>query len=178
MPRPTTTPKIAYPPQQSQAQPRGHLQERSITYFPASSQSQSMLPPQPKNLPIGPFSYLPTPFRQLQPPKSPLYRPAVLRSIERPAKRDNSALTPPESPSSSGDRKSCAGLAIKSGGRYGFFGEHFSSAGLLEEGKVTGRPTREHWKVFESPMRENISCRSHPLYHTLRTRIWRLLAGD
>jgi hypothetical protein len=102
---------------------------------------------------LSAFSHLPAPCRQLNPPKSPLYRPAVLRSIERPIKRENSPLSPPVSSAASvneeyvgyGEYK--GGLDIRNAG-YGYLAEDFGIAGLEEEGQVTGSPTRAHWKVL------------------------------
>ncbi|KAL7275254.1 Zn finger protein [Rhizina undulata] len=107
--------------------------------------------------------HLPAPCRQLHPPKSPLYRPAVLRSTGRPLR------APPTSPASSaasvneeymnagsGEYKNALGIVINRGG--------YSSGidnDLIEEeetGRVTGPPDRGHWKpdaeapVCDAPM--------------------------
>lgn len=117
-------------------------------------------PPQFNAFPTSPFpnfTHLPAPCRQLHPPKSPLYRPAVLRSIERPARRENSPLTPPTSSAASvnedyvGDGEYKNGMDIRNAGYGGYLGrEDYGIAGLEEEGKVTGPPGKGHWKVFIS----------------------------
>ncbi|KAI9793741.1 MAG: hypothetical protein M1833_000687 [Piccolia ochrophora] len=100
--------------------------------------------------------HLPLQTRQLRPPKSPMYRPAVLRPTERPAKP--SPLTPPHSSSNSIDsltdaaspqlsRRSTGESTTKmSLGRV----EESDWMGLDNLGEVQGPPTKDHWKPDSS----------------------------
>lgn len=94
---------------------------------------------------------LPLQARQTRPPAPSQYRPAVLRPTERPAR--HFPLTPPQSSSNSLDsmrgaeppmplsRQSTADSAIFDAmGEGRWLGDHAL-------GKVTGTPTRDHWKV-------------------------------
>lgn len=100
--------------------------------------------------------------RQLHPPKSPLYRPAVLRTTERtsrPSTSNGGSATPchqssPPSSSLSAEAKECStGLAIFGGADIlsGVFGA--ANLGAVPEWDesvnkhVSGPPHREHWKV-------------------------------
>jgi hypothetical protein len=95
---------------------------------------------------------LPAQTRQLRPPKSPLYIPAVLRPTDPPKRvAKPSPLTPPQSINSSfDDLENARTLSRRSTGDSGKFGlgaiteAEWSTEGL---GKVTALPTREHWKV-------------------------------
>jgi hypothetical protein len=97
-------------------------------------------------------AHLPAHTRQLRPPKSPLYVPAVLRPTDPPKRVTKpSPLTPPQSMHNSfDDLENARTLSRRSTGDSGKFGlgaiteAEFSSEGL---GKVTALPTREHWKV-------------------------------
>jgi len=97
-------------------------------------------------------AHLPAHTRQLRPPKSPLYVPAVLRPTDPPKRVTKpSPLTPPQSMHNSfDDLENARTLSRRSTGDSGKFGlgaiteAEFSSEGL---GKVTASPTREHWKV-------------------------------
>ena len=90
--------------------------------------------------------------RQLRPPKSPLYVPAVLRPTDPPKRVPRaSPLTPPQSMHNSFDDLADAGtLSRRSTGDSGKFGlgaiteAEWSTEGLE---KVTAPPTKEHWKV-------------------------------
>jgi hypothetical protein len=86
---------------------------------------------------------LPNQVRQLRPPKSPLYVPAVLRPTERPGRQG--PLTPPKSLHGSLDSLNEAGF----GGGTGRGGAPLFDFALPEEelGEVTGPPNRDHWKV-------------------------------
>jgi len=108
--------------------------------------------------------YLPLHTRQLRPPKSPLYVPAVLRPTERPVRQ--SPLTPPRSVHGSLDSLdgSEAGRTLSRRST----GESMKKAGLgrlVEDERtgesgldaVTGLPTREHWKVSASPWLDAVS---------------------
>jgi len=94
---------------------------------------------------------IPVPCRQLHPPKSPLYRPAVLRAIDhisssRPSTGSSLLSTSPKSVTSAdlfGDFK-----------REAEYDDDFEDAigdDVCEEeedaGNVTGPPERQHWKV-------------------------------
>lgn len=99
-----------------------------------------------------PAPHLPAHTRQLRPPKSPLYVPAVLRPTDPPRRvARQSPLTPPQSSNSSFDNlENARTLSRRSTGDSGKFGlgaiteAEWSTEGL---GKVTALPTREHWKV-------------------------------
>jgi len=126
-----------------------------------SSQSQQISPVNsatatPNNVsPTSPRSslppHLPAHTRQLRPPKSPLYVPAVLRPTD-PPRRKASPLTPPQSMHSSWeDLDNARTLSRRSTGDSGKFGlgaiteAEYSTEGL---GEVTGvHPSRDHWKV-------------------------------
>jgi hypothetical protein len=96
--------------------------------------------------------FLPAHTRQLRPPKSPLYVPAVLRPTDPPKKAVKpSPLTPPSSRHNSFDPfENARALSRRSTGESGKFDlsttveTECSTEGL---GKVTALPTREHWKV-------------------------------
>ena len=96
--------------------------------------------------------HLPAHTRQLRPPKSPLYVPAVLRPTDPPKRVvRQSPLTPPQSKDNSwDDLENAKKLDRRSTGDSGKFGlgaiteAEWSSEGLT---KVTALPTREHWKV-------------------------------
>lgn len=99
-----------------------------------------------------PSSHLPAQIRQLRPPKSPLYVPAVLRPTDPPKRVSRqSPMTPPQSKSNSwDDLEDARTLSRRSTGDSGKFGlggiieAEWSAEGL---GKVTAAPTRQHWKV-------------------------------
>ncbi len=121
----------------------------------ASGTPMNVSPTSPRNPTQTP--YLPLHTRQIRPPKSPLYVPAVLRPTERPERPvRQSPLTPPRSVHGSLDsldgvdagrllsRRSTGDSAIKGGlGRL----VECDKAGERGIGSVTGLPTREHWKV-------------------------------
>lgn len=95
--------------------------------------------------------HLPAHTRQLRPPKSPLYVPAVLRPTDPPRRARQSPLTPPDSNSNSfDDLDDARTLSRRSTGDSAKFGlgeiveAEYSIEGL---GKVTALPTRDHWKV-------------------------------
>ena len=100
--------------------------------------------------PTSPLTHIAPSTRQLRPLKSPMYVPAVLRPTDPPTRRKN-PLTPPDSKSNSyDDLDDARSLKRRSTGDSGKFG-----LGEIQEvedsieglGKVTGFPTREHWKV-------------------------------
>ncbi|MCJ1232540.1 hypothetical protein MMC14_000493 [Varicellaria rhodocarpa] len=96
--------------------------------------------------------HLPLATRQLHPPKSPMYVPAVLRPTERPYRP--SPLTPPRSVHGStdsllGDHGSLpqSRTSAPNGNNEAESERDPQGEILLEElGEVTGMPTREHWK--------------------------------
>jgi hypothetical protein len=98
--------------------------------------------------------HLPQHTRQLRPPKSPLYVPAVLRPTDPPRRVTRpSPLTPPQSSNNSFDDLENARSPKRRStgdGDSGKFGlgaiteAEWSTEGL---GLITGLPTREHWKV-------------------------------
>ena len=97
---------------------------------------------------------LPMPTRQLRPPKSPLYRPAVLRPTERPWRQG------PMSPPPNSSAGSVSSMNSDDGGSLGRVstGDSAKTWGLGKvaevewicdegSGEVTGLPTRAHWQV-------------------------------
>ena len=118
----------------------------------ASATPMNVSPTSPRN--PSQLPHLPLHTRQLRPPKSPLYVPAVLRPTERPIKQ--SPLTPPRSVHGSLDsldgvdagktlsRRSTAESMKKAGLSRVVEGERTGESAV---GTVTGLPTREHWKV-------------------------------
>jgi len=118
--------------------------------------------------------HLPTHTRQLRPPKSPLYVPAVLRPTDPPRRvQKSSPLTPPSSTHNSFEDLDNAGkLSRRSTGDSGKFGlgaiteAEWSAEGL---GQVTALPTRDHWKHdSESDVCDEVSCSRHFTYFTRR----------
>lgn len=138
----TTTPNPQLPLYGAPQQP-SPIDSASATPTNVSSTSPRM--PNPLLL-----HHLPLQSRQLRPPKSPLYVPAVLRPTERPVRQ--SPLTPPTSVHGSLDSldEAEAGMSRRS------TGDGKSGLGDIVEdewmdgedlGDVTGLPTKEHWKV-------------------------------
>ncbi|PQE10330.1 FYVE domain protein [Rutstroemia sp. NJR-2017a WRK4] len=149
-----------------------------------SGQSQQVSPtnsnvPTPHNAsPTSPRSglqhYLPAHTRQLRPPKSPLYIPAVLRPTDPPKRLSKpSPLTPPQSMHSSfDDLENASTLTRSSTGDSGKFGlgaiteAEWNVEGL---GKVTALPTRNHWKPdSESSICDEATCTRYFSYFTRR----------
>lgn len=109
---------------------------------------------------LNPFLAYYAPPRQLHPPKSPLYRPAVLRTTERPIRsaQNTSGLSGATQTSSSASsltsdgKEGASSLTILGGS---VIGNVFGSGGLksvpeweeVMEKPVTGPPSRAHWKV-------------------------------
>lgn len=109
---------------------------------------------------------LPSQIKQLRPPKTPLYVPAVLRPTEFPSK--SSPPTPPRSLHDSLDILEDSDLEaeiIRRAQEEGktpqeIVAEH-NWVGEEELGEVTGLPTREHWKPdAASPTCDSPKCRS------------------
>lgn len=110
-----------------------------------------------------PGHHLHTPVRQLHAPKSPLYRPAVLRPTEQPIRPPSA--TPSTSPKSfhsslSGESKQEHFVArnptvynIDTPEEDDEEDDHFDVTQIVESedgeegGRITGPPTRSHWKV-------------------------------
>lgn len=149
-----------------------------------NSQSQQTSPvnsaaPTPNNSsPTSPRTglppHLPAHTRQLRPPKSPLYVPAVLRPTDPPKRvTRQSPLTPPQSHSNSlDDLENARTVSRRSTGDSGKFGlgaiteAEWSSEGLS---KVTAMPTREHWKPdAESTICDDATCTRYFSYFTRR----------
>lgn len=147
-----------------------------------SSQSQQISPvnsatatpnnASPTSPRVGPPVHLPAHTRQLRPPKSPLYVPAVLRPTDPPRRvLKQSPLTPPQSQDSSfEDLENARTLSRRSTGDSGKFGlgaiteAEWSTEGL---GKVTGPPTRDHWKHdTESIICDDPRCTKYFTYFT------------
>ncbi|KUJ12733.1 uncharacterized protein LY89DRAFT_592469 [Mollisia scopiformis] len=122
----------------------------------------------------NPPPHLPAHTRQLRPPKSPLYVPAVLRPTDPPRRvLRHSPLTPPQSKDNSfDDLENARALSRRSTGDSGKFGlgaiteAEWSAEGL---GKVTALPTREHWKPdSESSVCDDATCTRYFGYFTRR----------
>ena len=140
--------------------------------FPQYQASSTLYTPNSSFSPTSSFvPYLGFQTRQLRPPKSPLYVPAVLRPTERPHRFSNpglqnssfsgatSPLTPPSSAGNSFDAKdagilaSYASDAIPRRCRLDDAISHGVTRVVTDEWiqdtfeDVTGLPTRDHWKV-------------------------------
>jgi hypothetical protein len=128
----------------TQAQPISPVNSEATT--PQNSSPTSPLSGAPYPLPLG------LQARQLRPPKSPLYVPAVLRPTDPPRRMQRpSPITPAHSASGSFDTlsslKPLSRRSTADSGKYslGKISEHeWSISGLPE---VTNLPTRQHWKV-------------------------------
>jgi len=131
-------------------------QQQSQQPSQQSSQQPSQQPPhQPYSQPyqqISPptsllsHSHIPAPCRQLHPPKSPLYRPAVLRAIERPIRPATANSTPTGSPKSMNEEFADDKSSV-------FENDDTASESAIdfsvcedEIAHVTGPPRRDHWK--------------------------------
>ncbi|KAH8595720.1 hypothetical protein B0O99DRAFT_511527 [Bisporella sp. PMI_857] len=118
--------------------------------------------------------HLPAHTRQLRPPKSPLYTPAVLRPTDYPKRVvKSSPLTPPHSVHSSlEDLDSVKPLSRRSTGDSGKFGlgSIVESEWIGEDlGAVTAQPSRDHWKPdAESSVCDEASCTRYFGYFTRR----------
>lgn len=93
--------------------------------------------------------------RQLRPPKTPLYVPAVLRPTEKPVRH-----SPPKSAGPSG-LEGDGPAGIRRHATNGSIGSTISRI-VSDEwnevlGAVTGPPTRNHWKV-RSPFPSRLRC--------------------
>jgi len=144
---------FAMPVQQYTASPSQYAlynpQSRQIS--PTSSATATPSNSSPTSPRTGAPALLPSHTRQLRPPKSPLYIPAVLRPTDPPKRAAKSPLTPPASIHNSIDSLENARTHSRrltgDSGKFdlGSITEtEYSTEGL---GKVTALPTREHWKV-------------------------------
>jgi hypothetical protein len=147
--------EFAMPVQQFTASPSQYTlynsQTQQISPINSATATPNNASPTSPRVP-PPVPHLPAHTRQLRPPKSPLYVPAVLRPTDPPRRvTRQSPLTPPQSGNNSFDNLDNARtLSRRSTGDSGKFGlgaiteAEWSTEGL---GKVTALPTREHWKV-------------------------------
>lgn len=140
--------------------PSQHLPRFATPYMNNTSPppSQHTMRSSPFNTsPTSLFSpHIPAPCRQLHPPKVPLYRPAVLRSIERPIRLTRDPLTPPTSSAASLNEVYIGDVEYKTGVDFRNFGygncgySNVADLGEIEDDDVpvTEEPDRGHWKVF------------------------------
>ncbi|MCJ1475530.1 hypothetical protein MMC13_004193 [Lambiella insularis] len=114
-----------------------------LNVSPTSPRNPNMLP------------QLPLSTRQIRPPKSPMYVPAVLRPTERPYRP--SPLTPPRSIHGSTDSlegdgpthsRTSSRTSTSDSKNKGILGKGIEEEPISENPlrEVTGLPTREHWK--------------------------------
>ncbi|KAI9808097.1 MAG: hypothetical protein M1825_004554 [Sarcosagium campestre] len=120
---------------------------------PVNSAQATPIDASPKEARSSEYPIFVNQTRQIRPPKCPLYRPAVLRPTERSLKQ--SPPTPPHSSSNSIDslkdnsspqtisRRSTSDSSIKMGRGLVYESDWMGYDSL---GKVTGPPTRDHWK--------------------------------
>lgn len=134
----------------------------SVTTATTTPANNSPTSPQLTNATIhnGP---LPLQTRQLRPPKAPLYVPAALRLPDRPQKQ--SPPTPPRSVHGSLDSLNETETVEPSSHRSTIESTGSTAVSKMAEeellknehlGKVTGLPTRDHWKV--SSIRDGENC--------------------
>ncbi|EON62194.1 hypothetical protein W97_01414 [Coniosporium apollinis CBS 100218] len=134
-----TAPSVVSPPTFQQHYQAAAQYPTPLNSGPASPADLS--PTSPRTIP--PPSHLPIHTRQLRPPKSPLYVPAVLRPTEKPVRS-----SPPKTGSSSG-LASPGGLSRRDTG-WSFDAD--VSRIRTEEwnreswGPIEGPPTRNHWQ--------------------------------
>jgi len=148
--------------------------ENRLPLYGAGQPSPASMTSSPSNIsPTSPrihgyMNYqLPSQIRQIRPPKTPLYVPAVLRPTEYPSK--TSPPTPPKSLHGSFETLEDADLEaeiIRRATEEGrtpqeIVAEQGSWLGEEELGDVTGLPTRDHWKPdAASPTCDSPKCRS------------------
>ncbi|KAI5801113.1 hypothetical protein EDC01DRAFT_646757 [Geopyxis carbonaria] len=102
--------------------------------------------------------YIPAPFRPLQAPKSPLYRPAVLRAIEGPLRSHNATSPKLASDDFIGDFKREGDIIRHCADDFDDSEIDYIQEGE-ESGKVTGPPQRAHWKPdSEAPVCDAPTC--------------------
>lgn len=145
---------FAMPVQQFTPSPSQYTLYNSQQTSPINSATGTPSDTSPTSPRTGPPPHLPAHTRQLRPPKSPLYVPAVLRPTDPPRRVTRSSpLTPPQSMHNSfDDLANARTISRRSTADSGKFGlgqiteAEWSSEGF---GKVTALPTREHWKVCQ-----------------------------
>ncbi|KAL2074355.1 hypothetical protein VTL71DRAFT_8133 [Oculimacula yallundae] len=153
---------FAMPVQQFAASPTQYSLYNSQQTSPINSATATPNNTSPTSPRSGVPAHLAAHTRQLRPPKSPLYVPAVLRPTDPPKRTARqSPLTPPHSKSNSfDDSDPLRTLSRRSTGDSGKFGlgaiveAEWSSEGLNGFEKVKGLPTRDHWK----PDSESVVC--------------------
>lgn len=153
---------FAMPVQQFTASPTQYSLFNSQQTSPINSATATPNNTSPTSPRAGIPAHLSAHTRQLRPPKSPLYVPAVLRPTDPPKRTaKQSPLTPPHSKDNSfDDSDTLRTLSRRSTGDSGKGGlgaiveAEWSSEGLEGFGKVKGMPTREHWK----PDSESVVC--------------------
>ncbi|KAG9242101.1 hypothetical protein BJ878DRAFT_426649 [Calycina marina] len=150
-----------------------NYQSHSQQISPVSSATAT-----PTNVsPVSPRAPLPPHMqthKQLRPPKSPLYVPAVLRPTDPPRRGiKTSPLTPPHSIQSSLDELDSPRILSRrstaSGGKMDL--AEVSELEWSDEGfqQVTDLPTREHWKPDSTTqICDEASCTRHFSYFTRR----------
>jgi hypothetical protein len=133
---------LASPPAHTMYAPQPTMRRLSTQSNLSSHSSPQTSPPNTANG-FAQHNLIPVPCRQLHPPKSPLYRPAVLRAIDH-ISRPNSA-----SPSTSPKSMSVDLFDFKREMQYNDEFEDAIGDECEEEetGRVTGPPARNHWKV-------------------------------
>lgn len=116
----------------------------------------------PKTVSANPFKHIPPPCRQLHPPKSPLYRPAVLRASAH-SRPGTASASPSTSPKLITSDFSVVYNKPEADYISDDFDDHDLGVDIYEEeeevGKVTGPPRRTHWKPdAEAPVCDAPTC--------------------
>ncbi|KAI9740776.1 MAG: hypothetical protein M1818_004741 [Claussenomyces sp. TS43310] len=171
MPAPATTysPYNSSSPQQYSLYGGAPVQQIS----PANSANGTPRNASPTS-PRSSIAHLPVHTRQLRPPKSPLYVPAVLRPTEPPRRISKpSPLTPPQSMNGSFDSlngaRPLSRRSTTESGKFGF--GNVTESEWSDEGfaKVTDLPTRKHWKPdAEATVCDEATCTRTFTYFTRR----------
>jgi hypothetical protein len=148
----SSTDTYASPPPTPQSQPYDteHTPPASAGAT-APLSAVSLVNPRPLNTSAPQF---PTTTRQLRPPKSPLYRPCVLRPTERPWRQSPASPPPGSSAGSfnstySDDGGSLGRVSTSDSAKTWGLGKVAEAEWYCDEGsgEVTGLPTRAHWQV-------------------------------
>ncbi|CZT51418.1 related to VPS27-vacuolar protein sorting-associated protein [Rhynchosporium secalis] len=153
---------FAMPGQQHTASPTQHNLYNSQQISPTNSATATPNNTSPTSPVSGVPAHLAANNRQLRPPKSPLYVPAVLRPTDPPKRTARqSPLTPPHSKDNSfDDSDPLRTLIRRSTGDSGKSGlgaiveTEWSMEGLNGFEKVKGLPNRDHWK----PDSDSVVC--------------------
>jgi len=122
------------------------------------------------NSPRSVISAIPPHTRQLRPPKSPLYVPAVLRPTEPPKRVVKPSPMSPGSPQGSFDSmlntKPLSRQSTADSGKWGLVGGEVNAEGF---GPVTDPPSRDHWKPdHEAAVCDETTCTRSFSYFTRR----------